>query len=257
MRNPCQSFGSPNPPSLRPNGRRLSVDGVLSADSERRWRNASLLIAHQAVSIPLPSRHNSPRRPRAFRRALSAGCKTMCSARRPSGCCGTPRASPGSALQNSDNPFEFVESPIHVVELLIEFLNRLGQRSPSRDRDTVELSEPVVSESCAVRYASRNGRACLEVSPQLATREPGLELSGRARRVARVTKLDWSKAKPKSAPEPRDKRRESALRQTAIAAFVSKHELACFKCGSREGEWAKTGRSRRGPWAICAKCVRG
>lgn len=47
------------------------------------------------------------------------------------------------------------------------------------------------------------------------------------------------------------------LRQDAVAEYVAKHELACFKCGTREGEWAKTGRSGRGPWAICADCVRG
>jgi hypothetical protein len=72
-----------------------------------------------------------------------------------------------------------------------------------------------------------------------------------------VTKLDWSKAKPKPEPEPRDNRRAAMLRQTAMAEYVARHDLACFKCGTREGEWAKTGVSGRGPWAICANCVRG
>ena len=72
-----------------------------------------------------------------------------------------------------------------------------------------------------------------------------------------MTKLDWSKAKPKPEPTPRDNRRAAPLRQTAMVVFVAKHELACFKCGTREGEWAKTGVNARGPWAICANCVRG
>ena len=46
------------------------------------------------------------------------------------------------------------------------------------------------------------------------------------------------------------------LRQSAIVEYVAKHELACSKGGTREGEWAKTGRTRRGPWAICVDCVR-
>jgi hypothetical protein len=32
-----------------------------------------------------------------------------------------------------------------------------------------------------------------------------------------------------------------------MAEFVARHDLACFKCGTREGEWAKTGVSGRGP----------
>ena len=71
-----------------------------------------------------------------------------------------------------------------------------------------------------------------------------------------MTKLDWEKAKPKPAQKPRDNRKAAMLRQEAMAEYVAKHELACFKCGTRQGEWAKTGRSRSGPWAICANCVR-
>ena len=71
-----------------------------------------------------------------------------------------------------------------------------------------------------------------------------------------MTKLEWDKAKPKPAPTPRDNRKAAMHRQTAMADYVAKHDLACFKCGTREGEWAKTGRSGRGPWAICVNCVR-
>jgi hypothetical protein len=72
-----------------------------------------------------------------------------------------------------------------------------------------------------------------------------------------VAKLDWSKAKPKPAPPPRDNRKSAMLRRTAMAEYVATHDLACFKCGAREAEWAKTGRTGRGPWAICVNCVRG
>jgi hypothetical protein len=73
-----------------------------------------------------------------------------------------------------------------------------------------------------------------------------------------VTKLDWSKAKPKPAPTTRDNRRTALVRQTAMVEFVARHDLACFKCGTRVGEWAKTGVSARGgAWAICVNCVRG
>ena len=71
-----------------------------------------------------------------------------------------------------------------------------------------------------------------------------------------MTKLDWSKAKPKPAPTPRNTRKSAMLRQTALVDFVARHDLACFRCGTREGMWAKTGVSGRGPWAICVSCVR-
>jgi hypothetical protein len=73
-----------------------------------------------------------------------------------------------------------------------------------------------------------------------------------------VTKLDWEKAKPKPAPEPRrESPKSAALRQTAMANYVSQHGLTCFKCGTPKAEWAKTGRGKHGPWAICVNCVRG
>lgn len=52
-----------------------------------------------------------------------------------------------------------------------------------------------------------------------------------------MSKLDWSKA---------------------MVEFVNKHEIACFKCRTRQANCAKTGWGNRGrPWAICASCVRG
>ena len=70
--------------------------------------------------------------------------------------------------------------------------------------------------------------------------------------------MDWEKAKRRElTPQPqRDTRKQQMQRQTAMAEFVAKHELACFKCKSADGPWAKTGVSRRGPWAICVECVR-
>jgi hypothetical protein len=48
----------------------------------------------------------------------------------------------------------------------------------------------------------------------------------------------------------------NAERQRALQEFVWKHDLSCFKCGSRGPiEWAKTGISARGPWAICGPCA--
>jgi len=71
-----------------------------------------------------------------------------------------------------------------------------------------------------------------------------------------MSKLDWDKAERKPSSKPRDNRKTAALRQTAMAEYVATHGLACFRCGAREAEWAKTGRSGRGPWAICVNCVR-
>jgi hypothetical protein len=71
--------------------------------------------------------------------------------------------------------------------------------------------------------------------------------SGDGRRLRFVTKLDWDKAKPRLAPEPHDNRRAATMRHAAMADYAGKHELARFKCGMREGEWAKTGRGKHGP----------
>jgi RNase H len=72
-----------------------------------------------------------------------------------------------------------------------------------------------------------------------------------------VAKRDWEKAKRRDAvpPKPRDSGQSGAKRQAALAAFVSQHDLRCFKCGAEKAEWAKTGVGKRGPWAICASCV--
>jgi len=60
------------------------------------------------------------------------------------------------------------------------------------------------------------------------------------------------------APEPgQAAARTRRTRQDALAAFVDQHDLSCFKCGATEAEWAKTGISKRGPWAICVTCVAG
>jgi hypothetical protein len=71
-------------------------------------------------------------------------------------------------------------------------------------------------------------------------------------------RLDWEKAKRLSlAPTPqRDTRKQQMHRQNVMAGFVAKYELACFKCKSTEGPWAKTGMNWRGPWAICTACAR-
>jgi hypothetical protein len=51
-----------------------------------------------------------------------------------------------------------------------------------------------------------------------------------------VAKLDWEKAKRPSGVPPAEKegthRQGSAKRQAALAAFVEKHGLRCFKCDS-------------------------
>jgi len=70
--------------------------------------------------------------------------------------------------------------------------------------------------------------------------------------------MDWEKAKLRdlaSRPKP-DTRRQQMQRQTAMADFVAKHDLSCFKCRRSEGPWGKTGVSGHGPWAICVSCVR-
>jgi integrase len=46
-----------------------------------------------------------------------------------------------------------------------------------------------------------------------------------------VTKLNWEKAKPKPPSKPPDNRKSGMPRQEAMAEYVAKHELACFKCG--------------------------
>lgn len=72
-----------------------------------------------------------------------------------------------------------------------------------------------------------------------------------------MARLDFEKAKRRAAVprEPRDTAQGRGARQAALAAFVAEHGLSCFKCGAESAEWAKTGISERGPWAICVPCV--
>jgi hypothetical protein len=69
--------------------------------------------------------------------------------------------------------------------------------------------------------------------------------------------MDWEKANRRERAQPAkpDTRKQQMQRQTALADFVAKHDVSCFKCGRSDGPWAKTGVSRRGPWAICVECV--
>jgi hypothetical protein len=74
-----------------------------------------------------------------------------------------------------------------------------------------------------------------------------------------MAKMNWTKARTKPRPEPFDYRVAGlgrSPRENALDAFVARHDLACFKFGTRKAEWAMTGHSARGPWAICAKCIR-
>jgi hypothetical protein len=71
--------------------------------------------------------------------------------------------------------------------------------------------------------------------------------------------LNWERANRNEARQ-RDlrnapKRFTGADRQAALADFVAKNSLRCFKCKAARAEWASTGISKRGPWAICAPCV--
>jgi hypothetical protein len=69
--------------------------------------------------------------------------------------------------------------------------------------------------------------------------------------------MDWEKERRRSLKPQRrrDTRKQQMQRQTAMADFVAKHDLSCFKCSRSKGPWAKTGVSDRGPWAICVECV--
>ena len=74
-------------------------------------------------------------------------------------------------------------------------------------------------------------------------------------------RLDWEKAKRQERRRAKGKTRKSKRsdhdRQQAMHLFVFRHQLACFKCGEsiKIVEWAKTGFSKRGPWAVCSSCV--
>jgi hypothetical protein len=76
-------------------------------------------------------------------------------------------------------------------------------------------------------------------------------------------RLDWEKARRQELEQPRRRNRHAskvrakARAQGARHEFVQKHGVGCFKCGTQAAEWAKTGISKRGPWAICVPCVKG
>lgn len=73
-----------------------------------------------------------------------------------------------------------------------------------------------------------------------------------------MTKLNWEKARKRDqarASRHAAKKANALERQVALKAWATKHDLACFKCNTKGGPWAKTGISTRGPWAICARCV--
>ena len=79
-------------------------------------------------------------------------------------------------------------------------------------------------------------------------------------------RLNWERA------AARDRQRLSGLRESSKKAkerakraddlaqqtrreFVEKHGVECFGPGPHSHRIAKTGWSKRGPWAICASCV--
>lgn len=70
-----------------------------------------------------------------------------------------------------------------------------------------------------------------------------------------MTRLDWEKARQRETRRAAPTSTGGDRRQAAMTEYVWRHELSCFKCGLDVGPWAKTGRSRRGPWVICAACV--
>lgn len=73
-----------------------------------------------------------------------------------------------------------------------------------------------------------------------------------------MTKIDHEKMnrteKVRTRNRPSRYQRKGEV-QMALAKFVAAHDLSCFKCGAVKAEWAKTGISKRGPWAICRHCV--
>lgn len=80
-----------------------------------------------------------------------------------------------------------------------------------------------------------------------------------------MTGLNWSKAKRDSnrarayaqrqGDQPHESNKRRSDRQLAMIGFVDKHDLVCFVCHHDDNEWARTGISKRGPWAICVPCI--
>lgn len=67
---------------------------------------------------------------------------------------------------------------------------------------------------------------------------------------------DALRSSQRKASKRRANRGFPAERVDAMARFVRERQLRCFACGENEFHPAKTGISKRGPWAICITCVR-
>jgi len=71
--------------------------------------------------------------------------------------------------------------------------------------------------------------------------------------------MNWEKANrqemTRRRPSGRLRKNSNALRWMAMAEFVQHHDIGCFKCGATKANWAKTGISTRGPWAVCVDCL--
>ena len=81
-----------------------------------------------------------------------------------------------------------------------------------------------------------------------------------------MTRLNWDEAKRRdrqrtsklraSSKKAKARQRQTdSLRQLAIQAFVDRHAIECFACGTVAARWAKNGINKRGAWAICVPCV--
>jgi len=81
--------------------------------------------------------------------------------------------------------------------------------------------------------------------------------------VGSVTRLEWERARERdSAHDARQANpacsattRRLAKPKPPSPRFVKEHGLRCSKCGIEKAEWAKTGISQRGAWAICVACA--
>jgi hypothetical protein len=81
-----------------------------------------------------------------------------------------------------------------------------------------------------------------------------------------MARLRWEKARRRdrqrtarlrqTSKKARARQRQGdSLRQLAIQAFVDKHSIECFGCGTVAARWAKSGINKRGAWMICVPCV--
>ncbi len=77
-----------------------------------------------------------------------------------------------------------------------------------------------------------------------------------------MARLEWERARAAdrhhaAKPLPTAKiNRAAGKRQDALTDFAGRHHLRCFVCHTANAEWAKSGISKRGPWIICAGCVK-